>query len=82
MADPQPPASGASADLESKEIWGDEADQLDEEIMKVQQARRLQQHCFTLCGWSWEGGCCSSEEGSVGNAHDVAFCFILNAGCV
>lgn len=47
MADPQPPAApadappadaaaaAATADLESKEIWGDEADQLDEEIMKV-----------------------------------------------
>jgi len=35
MADPQPPAAAAAADLESKEIWGDEADQLDEEIMKV-----------------------------------------------
>ncbi|CAM9204659.1 unnamed protein product, partial [Ectocarpus sp. 8 AP-2014] len=41
MADPQPPsadaapAAAATADLESKEIWGDEADQLDEEIMKM-----------------------------------------------
>lgn len=37
MADPQPPPApaAATADLESKEIWGDEADQLDEEIMKV-----------------------------------------------
>lgn len=44
MADPPqapvPPSEGAAAaaataDLESKEIWGDEADQLDEEIMKV-----------------------------------------------
>lgn len=37
MAEP-PAAAGAAvatADLESKEIWGDEADQLDEEIMKV-----------------------------------------------
>lgn len=38
MADPPATpdaAGGATADLESKEIWGDEADQLDEEIMKV-----------------------------------------------
>lgn len=40
MADSQPPATAAPAaaatDLESKEIWGDEADQLDEEVMKVE----------------------------------------------
>lgn len=40
MADSQPPATAAPAaaatDLESKEIWGDEADQLDEDIMKVE----------------------------------------------
>lgn len=51
MADPEPPASGAAADLESKEIWGDEADQLDEEIMKVQalvRSSRLQQQCFAF----------------------------------
>lgn len=38
MADPPQapaPAAAATADLESKEIWGDEAEQLDEEIMKV-----------------------------------------------
>lgn len=36
MADPPAaPGADATADLESKEIWGDEADQLDEEIMKV-----------------------------------------------
>lgn len=35
MADSQPPPPAANADLESKEIWGDDADQLDEEIMKV-----------------------------------------------
>lgn len=43
MADAQPPAdpaalahpAAATVDLESKEIWGDEAEQLDEEIMKV-----------------------------------------------
>lgn len=40
MADSQPPATAApvaaATDLESKEIWGDEADQLDEEVMKVE----------------------------------------------
>lgn len=47
MADPQPPsadaapAAAATADLESKEIWGDEADQLDEEIMKVRTVLKL-----------------------------------------
>ena len=80
MADPQQPASGASADLESKEIWGDEADQLDEEIMKVQQASRLQQ-CFALRGWSWECGCCSSED-CVGNDRDFLRFLILDSGCV
>lgn len=42
MADQQPTntpsgqaAKAAATDLESNEIWGDEADQLDEEIMKV-----------------------------------------------
>lgn len=38
MADQQPPAAPeppTTADLESKEIWGDEA-ALDEEIMKVE----------------------------------------------
>ena len=42
MAGQQPPdvpsgnaANATAAELESKEIWGDEADQLDEEIMKV-----------------------------------------------
>lgn len=38
MADPpqaSAAANAATADLESKEIWGEEADQLDEEVMKV-----------------------------------------------
>lgn len=38
MADPPgAPAGGTAtaADLESKEIWGDDADQLDDEVMKV-----------------------------------------------
>lgn len=34
MAHSQPP-SGGFADLESKEIWGDEEDELDQEILKV-----------------------------------------------
>lgn len=32
---PGAPGGTATADLESKEIWGDEVEQLDEEITKV-----------------------------------------------
>lgn len=77
MADPQPPASGASADLESKEIWGDEADQLDEEIMKVQRCSRatdsrLQQQCFAF---RLQPGSAAvvCTEGSVGSVRELLF---------
>lgn len=39
MADQPPEApAAATADLESKEIWGDDADQLDDEIAQVRKA--------------------------------------------
>lgn len=38
-------AAAAAADLESEEIWGDQADQLDEEIVKVGDLR--------LCDHGW-----------------------------
>lgn len=72
MADPQPPASGAAADLESKEIWGDEADQLDEEIMKVQQSS-------SRLSSAWHSGCtarqcgCIYAEGSVRSVRRMLF---------
>lgn len=51
MADPPAaPGADATADLESKEIWGDEADQLDEEIMKV---RRWLNDTFRRAAASW-----------------------------
>lgn len=52
MADQQPTntpsgqaAKAAATDLESNEIWGDEADQLDEEIMKVWSRNGLSHRC-------------------------------------
>lgn len=38
MSDSQNPAQRSKADLESKEIWGEEEDELDQEIMKVRMA--------------------------------------------
>lgn len=75
MADPEPPAPGAAADLESKEIWGDEADQLDEEIMKVLVCSSRLQQCFAS-RLQPQGVRLYSTEGGVGSVRGLPFCLI------
>lgn len=77
MADPEPSAPGAAADLESKEIWGDEADQLDEEIMKVSYSCAATDFSSAShSGLQPQGVRLYSTEGGVGSVLGLLFCLI------